>query len=238
MSLTPLDIHNKEFARSFRGYREDEVDDFLDLVVREFETILRDSQALRDRVQQCEKELRHYRNLEETLNRTLVVAQEAAREIKTNADKEALLTVRQAEQQATRAIDEAQARVGRAYAEYDELRRRTHVFRVRMRNFLESQLELFQDEPQDAWASDKQGTPANQVPPAPVHLPPADDAGGRHATPPRELASEAAAASEEELFEPLTRPGEAQISGDNRPDPVRSRRHWVDDLLDDKEDSR
>ena len=30
MPLTPLDIHNKEFARGFRGYDEDEVNDFLD----------------------------------------------------------------------------------------------------------------------------------------------------------------------------------------------------------------
>jgi cell division initiation protein len=236
MSLTPLDIHNKEFARSFRGYREEEVDDFLDLVVREFETILRDNQALRDRVQQCEKELRHYRNLEETLNRTLVVAQEAAREIKANADKEAQLTIRQAEQQATRVIDEAQARMGRAYAEYDELRRRTHVFRVRMRNFLEGQLELFQDSPQDAWDADKQGTPATHVPP--VHPLPDADAERLRPTPPVELAREAVAASEEDLFEPLTRPGETHAPGDHRSDSARGRRHWVDDLLDDKEDSR
>ncbi|HCC33038.1 MAG TPA: septum formation initiator [Clostridiales bacterium] len=216
MSLTPLDIHNKEFARSFRGYREEEVDDFLDLVVREFETVLRDSTALRDRIQECEKELRHYRNLEDTLNRTLIVAQETAREIKANADKEALLAIRQAEQQATRVIDEAQTRMGRAFAEYDELRRRAQVFRVRMRNFLESQLDLFQDATQDV--DDDEGHQRLRSAPLPE-------------------STVQPVAVPEEPFEPLTPSGGAQGPGE-LPGPARGRRHWVDDLLDDKEDSR
>ena len=39
--LSPLDIHNKEFSKSFRGYSENEVDEFLDLVVAEFERLIR-----------------------------------------------------------------------------------------------------------------------------------------------------------------------------------------------------
>ena len=234
MSLTPLDIHNKEFRRSFRGYREDEVDDFLDLVVREFEAILRDHQALRDQVQQYEKELRHYRKIEDTLNQALIVAQEAAGEIKANAEKGALLTIRQAEQQAARVIDETQMRMGRAYAEYDEVRRRTQVFRVRMRNFLESQLELFQDAPQDAWDSDKQGAIA--APAHPAH-PPRDDGGEQlRSAPPPESVKEAMAAPEEP-FEPSTGSDEGQVPED-QPGPARRHRHWVDDLFGDKENSR
>ena len=33
MPLTPLDIHNKEFSRGFRGYDEDEVNEFLDQII-------------------------------------------------------------------------------------------------------------------------------------------------------------------------------------------------------------
>jgi cell division initiation protein len=235
--MTPLDIHNKEFGRSFRGYREDEVDDFLDMVVREFETVLRDNQGLRDRVQQCEKELRHYRNLEDTLNRTLVVAQEAAREIKANAEKEALLTIRQAEQQATRVIDEAQTRMGKAYAEYDDLRRRAQVFRVRMRNFLESQLELFQDATEDKWDTSKPAVSPAAAPPA-AHPPRADEEARERLRSPLIVESTGqSVAAAEEPFEPLARSGE--IPGPSeRPGQGGSRRHWVDDLLDDKEDSR
>ena len=45
--LTPLDIHNKEFKRSFRGYNEDEIDDFLDQVVNDYEKLFRENDNLK-----------------------------------------------------------------------------------------------------------------------------------------------------------------------------------------------
>ena len=45
--LTPLDIHNKDFKRSFRGYDEDEIDDFLDQVVNDYEKLYRDNDKLK-----------------------------------------------------------------------------------------------------------------------------------------------------------------------------------------------
>ena len=36
-----MDIHNKEFKRSFRGYNEDEIDEFLDQVVNDYERLYR-----------------------------------------------------------------------------------------------------------------------------------------------------------------------------------------------------
>ncbi|MDQ7793975.1 MAG: DivIVA domain-containing protein [bacterium] len=240
MPLTPLDIHNKEFSRALRGYREEEVDDFLDLVVREFEALLRENAALRERVQELDKDLRHYRNLEETLNKTLLVAQETAREVKTNAEKEALLAVRQAERQGARIVEEAQARVAKAFADYDELRRRTQVFRVRMRNFLESQLELFQDT-EDEWADQ-----ASETEPAVREELIKSEIGEwreRRATPP-EPTEEIQPSSEPE--EGSVHPAdEVAATGDPVPGPAEAtppdrstRRHWLDDLLDEEEGKR
>lgn len=42
MPLTPLDIHNKEFTRKIRGYDEDEVNEFLDQVIKDYETVIRE----------------------------------------------------------------------------------------------------------------------------------------------------------------------------------------------------
>ena len=49
--LTPVDIHNKEFGRSFRGYNEDEIDDFLDQVVNDYEKLYREIRQNRARSQ-------------------------------------------------------------------------------------------------------------------------------------------------------------------------------------------
>lgn len=50
MALTPLDIHNKEFTRGFRGYDEDEVNEFLDQVIKDYELVIREKKrAFRSR---------------------------------------------------------------------------------------------------------------------------------------------------------------------------------------------
>jgi len=46
--LTPLDIHNKEFKRSFRGYNEEDVDEFLDRVIKDYELLYRENIELKE----------------------------------------------------------------------------------------------------------------------------------------------------------------------------------------------
>ena len=50
MALTPMDIHNKEFARSFRGYDDEEVDRFLDEIIEEFERLYKENLELKERL--------------------------------------------------------------------------------------------------------------------------------------------------------------------------------------------
>ena len=87
--LTPLDIHNKDFKRSFRGYDEDEIDDFLDQVVNDYEKLYRDNDKLKKELALAEKNLEHYSKLEKNLQDTLMVAQKTADEVTTNARKSA-----------------------------------------------------------------------------------------------------------------------------------------------------
>lgn len=47
MPLTPLDIHNKEFSKGFRGYDEDEVNEFLDQIIKDYEILIREKKSLK-----------------------------------------------------------------------------------------------------------------------------------------------------------------------------------------------
>lgn len=142
--LTPLDIHNKEFRRGFRGYSEVEVDAFLDEVVRDFETLLKDNASLKDQVQALSARLDHYRQLESTLQNTLIVAQETAEEVKASARKEAELIVREAQLEADRMVRLAGERVQKLNEVADNLRRQLQLFRAKMRTMLEAQVELLE----------------------------------------------------------------------------------------------
>ena len=85
--LTPMDIHNKEFGRGFRGYKETEVDDFLDQVVNDYEKLYRENETLREKVLRSEKDVEQYKKLEKNLQDTLLVAQRTAEEVTSAAKK-------------------------------------------------------------------------------------------------------------------------------------------------------
>ena len=146
VSLTPLDIHNKQFSSKFRGYDEDEVNEFLDQVVKDYEKVIREKKNLEDKVKQLEEKLGHFTNIEETLNKSILVAQETAEELKSNATKESKLIIKEAEKNADRIINEALSKSRRIAMDVEELKKQAKVFRTRLKMLVEAQLEMIDNE--------------------------------------------------------------------------------------------
>jgi len=140
--LTPLDIHNKEFSKGFRGYDEDEVNEFLDQVIKDYEMVIREKKQLEEKVAELTERLNYFTNIEETLNKSILIAQETAEEVKRNAQKEAKLIIKEAEKNADRIISEALAKSRKIALEIEELKRQSKVFRTRFRMLVEAQLEM------------------------------------------------------------------------------------------------
>ncbi len=140
MSLTPMDIHNKEFGHSFRGYSVEEVNEFLNRVAKDFEQLLRDNLELKDQNEKIAEKMKGYVKLEETMHSALVVAQEAADDVKQNARREADLIRREAEREAQKIIEESRYRSSKILTEHDDLYKQAQVFKMRFRAFLESQI--------------------------------------------------------------------------------------------------
>ena len=104
--LTPLDIENKRFTRTLKGYNVEEVDDFLDQLTLEYEKLYKENAEYRDQADKYQKDLEHYRNVEHTLQNTLVMAQTTAEDIKSMAQKQADQIIRDAQNDARKAVDE------------------------------------------------------------------------------------------------------------------------------------
>ncbi|MFB5677495.1 DivIVA domain-containing protein [Paenibacillus terreus] len=148
MPLSPLDIHNKEFARRLRGYDEDQVNEFLDQVIKDYEAVIRENKELGAELMTLQEKLDHFSNIEETLSKTIIVAQEAADEVKNNAKKEAQLIVKEAEKNADRIVNEALAKSRKIALEVEELKKQASIYRARFRTLVEAQLDLLS---QDGW---------------------------------------------------------------------------------------
>ncbi|GIP57812.1 DivIVA domain-containing protein [Paenibacillus woosongensis] len=150
MPLTPLDIHNKEFSRRIRGYDEDEVNEFLDQVIKDYEIVIRENKELQSQLLAVQERLDHFANIEETLSKTIIVAQEAADEVKNNAKKEAQLIVKEAEKNADRIVNESLAKSRKIAMEVEELKKQASIYRARFRTLVEAQLDLLSH---DGWES-------------------------------------------------------------------------------------
>jgi len=139
--LTPLDIQNKEFTKGIRGYKESEVDAFLDEVIADYEKIYKENIDMREKLSMLNDQLRHYNEIEATLQNTLVVAQSTAEEVKVSAREKADMIVREAEDNARKIIAKANQEVLDIKKEYENIKKDIAVFRTRFKSFLQSQLE-------------------------------------------------------------------------------------------------
>lgn len=148
MPLTPLDIHNKEFSRRIRGYDEDEVNEFLDQVIKDYEIVIRENKELHNQLLALQEKLDHFANIEDTLSKTIIVAQEAADEVKNNAKKEAQLIVKEAEKNADRIVNESLSKSRKIALEVEELKKQASIYRARFKTLIEAQLDLLSH---DGW---------------------------------------------------------------------------------------
>ena len=97
--------------------------------------LIRENKELKNRLQALEEKLGHFTNIEETLSKTIIVAQEAADELKNNSKKEAQLIIREAEKNADRIINEALAKSRKIALEMEELKKQATIYRTRFRRF-------------------------------------------------------------------------------------------------------
>lgn len=142
MKLTPLEIRRKEFSRSMRGYKDIEVDEFLDDIVDEFERLFNENIDFRERLEAMEEKVEQYRNIEETLKKTLVSAQQQAEELKHNAKKESDLILRDAELKARSILNDSYAERQKIQRSVQALKQKQEELRYQLRSVLESYMNI------------------------------------------------------------------------------------------------
>ena len=104
--LTPLDIHKKEFRRAFRGYNEEEVDMFLDQLAKDYEELYTANLELKEQIKKYENGIARYKELEDVIKETLIMAQKNADDLRNNTEKEVQVMLNEARVEYDRKMDE------------------------------------------------------------------------------------------------------------------------------------
>ena len=153
MAITALDIKDKQFTTKFRGYNDQEVDEFLDIIVDDYEDLVRDNRELSTRVKELEEKLAYFDEMKESLSQSVILAQETAEKVKASAADESANLINKANFNATHLIEEAKSKASeilrdatdeakRVAIETEELKRQSRVFHQRLLAAVEGQLNL------------------------------------------------------------------------------------------------
>lgn len=144
--ITPLDIENKKFSKkTLNGYNPEEVDDFLDELMGDYEKIYRQSSEDRKQIDDLTSKLEHYNQIESTLQNTLLMAQSASDEVKKAAEKQAETILKEAENKARESTLGLEQEITEKKKELENVKKQFDVYKAKMESLLISQLELIKE---------------------------------------------------------------------------------------------
>ena len=146
MRITPMDIEQQEFSRSFRGYNEEEVDDFLDKIVKDYEELINENVKLNEEIERMQEKLKEFSEIEETLRSALLNAQKSAEEMKGRVESEAKIIIEKAEMDAKALKQQVLQREDLVKNEIDNLRRYKFTFKEKFKSMLNLYLKMIESE--------------------------------------------------------------------------------------------
>ncbi|MDO4666936.1 MAG: DivIVA domain-containing protein [Streptococcus sp.] len=153
MALTALEIKDKAFATKFRGYDVEEVDEFLDIIVSDYEDLVRENHEKEAKIRNLEERLTYFDEMKDSLSQSVLIAQDTAERVKLAANERSNNIVHQAEQDAQHLLDGAKYKANeilrqatdnakKVAIETEELKNKTRVFHQRLKSTIESQLSI------------------------------------------------------------------------------------------------
>lgn len=145
MKLTPMDISNKEFKKGFRGYNSEEVDEFINEIIDNYEELYKENSRLKENLSRVNEKLEHYVKIENTIQNTLLLAQNAAEQARETSQKEAEMILSKANESAQKVLDKAHNDVILINDEYEKVKQEFIKFRAKFRNFMNAQTETFDE---------------------------------------------------------------------------------------------
>ncbi len=135
----------KKFETENNGYKKDDVNLFVQEVTKEYEGILNKLKNKEKEIELLQKQIEHYKNLESTLNRAVLVAEDSSNQIKKIAREEASTIIDQAKKNANHIVNDALLKAQKVDIEADELRRSLKLYKQRIKATIEEQLTIVDD---------------------------------------------------------------------------------------------
>ena len=154
--LSVVDIQNKEFKKSkFGGYNIEDVNDYLEQIVKSYQELLNENYALKDKVNVLNESVQYYRTMESTIQNVLVLADktaqdtkaaayEKAEQIKKEADERADKITSLAEERVARIIDQGRQEAYELGQKVEEAKSQYIAYKAQFKQILQAQLDFIE----------------------------------------------------------------------------------------------
>lgn len=160
MRITPMDIEQQQFGRSFRGYNEEEVDNFLDRIAKDYEEILDENAKLKEEIDRYQSKVQEFSKMEDTLRSALVNAQQSASSIKENVQRETQVMIDNAKIEAEKIKQQAKQDSFDINHEIEALKKRKYALLEKLKNTLKLHIRMLdeeiEEEPEETSSNDTQ----------------------------------------------------------------------------------
>ena len=135
----------KKFTTSVNGYNKNEVNDFVSMVIDEYEKLLNKSKEKDQQIVILKNKLEHYTGLEDSLNRAIFVAEDSAKELRKTASNEAKLIIEDAKRNASRIVNDSLVKAAETDAQVERLKTQIKIYKARIKQTIEEQLIMVDD---------------------------------------------------------------------------------------------
>lgn len=131
--ITAMEIRNQQFSKSMRGYNQEEVKNFLMQLAQDYENLYSQNATLKENIKRLEAELQKYHKIEETMNNSLILAQQTAEDMKNNARRES-----------ESILEDAKKRIAELLMTYQEVIKRLNLFNTELKSQVSGQMEMLE----------------------------------------------------------------------------------------------
>ncbi len=142
MRLTPIEVKTQEFAKTFRGYDENQVRQFLDAITQTMEEMLEYQRGIEQKIATMEAQLQDYKTIEKSLQQMLMQGQETSAKAVENAKQEGYLILKEAELKASQLLDKSRNELVVLKEQTIILKAKKDSIVSRLRMILTSELEM------------------------------------------------------------------------------------------------
>ncbi len=139
----------KKFSTSISGYNKEEVNQFVANVSKEYENMLNRLKAQHEEIEKLKSDIVKYQNMEHTLNKTVLIAEDTSNQIKKIAREEGKGILEEAKRNASRIVNDALMKAEKYEADAEELRRRVVIFKRKFKQAIENEAEAIEEIPEN-----------------------------------------------------------------------------------------